>query len=146
MSMQLIYGATTFTASRDPDGSATLRSFKSPSMRAGSGKLFVYNKSIMKDVVTLTWSSIDPTDLGNLLTFLDTVDYSSNAFNLVYTDFLQKTVVWDSGIVWDTGVAWCGASPLISWVVRYVGPNELTWNPADIMDYGFSIYLLISQP
>jgi len=76
MTVKMVYGASTFEPSRDPvvGGFGQTRMWKSPSMRSGGGKLFVFDKAVKADLVTLTWKPIDPTDLTSLITFLDAVD------------------------------------------------------------------------
>lgn len=114
-------GTSVFTASRDPilGGFKTTRMWKSPAIRAGGGPLFVKDKSVKKDVHTLSWNPIKETDLVNLITFLDAVNGSGSTF--AYTDPLGSS---------HTAV--------------YRGPDLLSWTPEDIMEKELTIELFVS--
>jgi hypothetical protein len=114
------YGATVFTASRDPamGNYSTIRQWKNPSIRSGGGKIFVYNKSITQDIITLTWKYMDQTDLTNLLAFLVTVGGTGQPF----------TVVDPRG-----GYYLC----------YFWGPAKLLWTPVELSERDFTIELLV---
>jgi hypothetical protein len=120
MAVVMTYGGTTFTASRDPamGGFATVRQWRNPMIKSAGGVCFVYNKGITKDFVTLTWSVIDPTDLINLLAFLDAIDYSSNPFD--FTD--------PAGVLFTA---------------HFMGPASLKWTPVELLERDITIELLI---
>jgi hypothetical protein len=115
-------GATVLTFTRDPmmGGYETIRQWKNPSIRGCDGKTTVYHKSIVHDIVTLTWPAIDKTDLINLLAFLVTVNGSGNKFLFV-----------DPRGGCYTAYFW--------------GPDRLLWTPNDLMQEDFTIELLITE-
>ena len=121
MTMVMTYGETTFAASRDPivGGFAKTRSWKSPSIRSGGGQLFVHNKGTKQDTMELTWNPIDPTDLTNLLAFIDVIDGSGAEFYLTDPSGATHTAM-------------------------YLGPDLLNWTPSDLMDRELTIELLIT--
>jgi hypothetical protein len=123
MAIVFTYGATVCTFLSDPSmgNIGTMRQWRNPSQRSGGAKLFVYNKSVTKDLITLTWNYMSVTDQTNLLAFLAAVDYSSNAFTM--TD-------WDGNI----------------YSVQFVGPQKLLWTPAvEVSERDFTIELLSEQ-
>lgn len=111
---------TTFTCGRDPamGNFSTTRKWMSPSIRSGGGKLFVYGKNIVEDIVSMTWQNMNQTDLLNLLAFLTIIDGSANSF-----EFIDVKSV---------------SSPVVFW-----GPDELRWTPVDVMGPDIEIELLI---
>jgi hypothetical protein len=115
------YGGTTFTCSRDPAMGAfsTVRQWKNPSMTSGSGALFVYNKGVAADIVTLTWRNMDPTDLINCLAFLRAVNFTANPFD--FTDPAGE-----------------------HFTAQYIGPAALTWTPVELSERDFTVELLIA--
>jgi hypothetical protein len=118
----MTYGATIFTASRDPkiEGFVTEKKWQSPLIFSGGGIPYVYNKSVAYDIVTLTWDYIAPADLTNLLAFLVTVNYSGNLF-----DFVDPEGNTYGAYFW--------------------GPNRLQWTPVDVAENPFSIQLLLIE-
>jgi hypothetical protein len=121
MSIVFTYGVTVCTLPDPAMGNiGTVRQWRNPSRRSGGAKLFVYNKSVEKDLITLTWSYMNVTDQTALLAFLAAVDYSSNAFTM--TD-------WDGN----------------TYSVQFVGPQKLLWTPVEVSERDFTIELLSAQ-
>ena len=113
-------GITTFTCSRDPamGNFSTTRQWKSPSIRSGGGTPFVYDKDVVKDLVTLTWKYMDPTDLLNCLAFLRAINFSADSF----------TFVDPAGN---------------SHAAQYWGPQKLVWTPVELSERDFTVELLV---
>lgn len=147
MATTFLYGVSSVTFSRDPamGNISTIRRWRSPVSISGGGSRYVYDKSIVHDVLTLTWMPIDPTDLTNFLTFLDAVDGTSNAFQLITDTRFRGTIEWDASVGWDTGVKWAGEHSK-TWSVYYLGPDKPIWTPVEYMKREFTIELLISSP
>jgi len=113
--------ATVYSCVRDPfsDGVSTTRKWMSPEVQSAGGKRFVYNKGVVKNIMTLTWNHIEAADLAGILSFLAAVGYGSNAFD--FTDPVGNY-----------------------WTAQFWGPNKLSWVETDVDDRSFSIELLIT--
>jgi hypothetical protein len=120
MAVVFTYGAMVFTCGRDPamGNFSTVRKWMSPSIRSGGGDLFVYDKDITKDIVTLAWQNMDQTDLANLLAFLLAINGSANPFT-----FVDPKGNSSSAYFW--------------------GPSEMIWTPVDVIGPDIAIELLI---
>ncbi len=120
MALVMTYGATVFTAIRDPmmGNYTTIRQWKDPSIKSGDGKLSVYPKNIVADIKTLTWGTMDPTDLTNILAFFAAVNWTGNSFDLTTPDGLFYRA-------------------------HFIGPSSLQWTPEIWTDQGFTIDLFI---
>lgn len=114
------YGATIFSCTHAPAMGATptIRKWMNPKVRSADGTLFIFDKGKIRDILTLTWANMLPTDLANLLSFLNTVDGSANSFQ--FTDAAGEF------------------SPVIFW-----GPSNFIWTPMQLMEQNITIELLV---
>lgn len=121
MTLKLSASASTFTASRDPivTGYLINRMYMQPSAVSGCGKGYVFDKGIQRDIISLTWDPIDPTDLTNLITFLDGIDWGASTFTMI--DPANAT----------------------HHECRYWGPEQISYTPSDLMDDDFTIQVLV---
>lgn len=65
------------------------RQYMQPKDFADGGDIYVYDKGVKKDYITLVWRNIPQTDWVNFMTFLDVVIGSK--YNFTFTDFTGLT-------------------------------------------------------
>ncbi|HPG52322.1 MAG TPA: hypothetical protein PLL11_17230 [Spirochaetota bacterium] len=86
MAVSFTYGGTSVTFSRLPDMGEWSRTRKwlSPVARAGAGEdRFVYDKSLVREIHTLSWRDMTAADWSSLSTFLTAIDGVSHSFTYV---------------------------------------------------------------
>ncbi|MBI5307786.1 MAG: hypothetical protein HZB37_05520 [Planctomycetes bacterium] len=75
--------------SRNPSivnrGMQRKRKYFQPKDFSDSGDLYIYDKGVAKNYITLTWSNIPKTDYDNFIAFLAVVVGSK--YNFTFTDF-----------------------------------------------------------
>lgn len=113
--------ATVYSCVRDPDaaGLSISKKWMSPMIESAGGVRFVYDKNVVKSIMTLTWSHIDTADLAGILSFLAVVGYGSNAFD--FTDPAGG-----------------------EWTAQLWGPDRMSWVETDVDNRSFTIELLVA--